>query len=115
MLCIATHGHSGVDVNIYGTGLALAKLSGNHENTDVGHFIKEYLELDLEAITKELTHGGVKSTDASHQDLSWMGKSLEDITKNPNWITDQVDCYHGEFKREVRGVLHSCAHHPHPQ
>ncbi|KAF8455853.1 alkaline-phosphatase-like protein [Terfezia claveryi] len=107
-----THGHSGVDVNIYGIGPALAKLSGNHENTDVGNFIRDYLELDLDAITKELTHKGVKNAD---EDLSWMGKSLADITQNPNWITNQVDCYHGEFKRELRGVLHPCAHQPHPQ
>lgn len=102
-----------MDVNIYGTGLAQDKLSGNHENTDVGKFIRDYLELDLDAVTKELSHGGVNTASASHQDLSWMGRSLEDITENPNWVTDQLDCYHGEFKREVKGVTHPCGDHAH--
>ena len=112
-LPVATHGHSAVDVNIYGIGAALSKLSSNHENTEVGNFLKDYLELDLDAVTQELLHGGVKTTTESHRDLSWMGRTLEDITNNPNWVTDQMDCYHGEFKREVKGVLHPCGPHQH--
>jgi alkaline phosphatase len=39
-------------VNIYAVGEpAREKLRGNHENTEIGHFIKEYLELDLDVIT----------------------------------------------------------------
>lgn len=49
----STHGHSGVDVNIYGSK-GSEKLIGNHENTDVGKFLREYLDVDVEAITKEL-------------------------------------------------------------
>ncbi|OBT59045.1 hypothetical protein VE04_01043 [Pseudogymnoascus sp. 24MN13] len=45
--------HSGVDVNIYGSK-GSEKLIGNHENTDVGKFLREYLDVDVEAITKEL-------------------------------------------------------------
>ena len=29
-------------------------MAGNHENTEIGHFIKEYLELDLDAVTRDL-------------------------------------------------------------
>lgn len=49
----STHGHTGVDVNIYGSK-GSEKLIGNHENTDVGKFLREYLDVDVEAITKEL-------------------------------------------------------------
>jgi alkaline phosphatase len=48
-------------VNIYAAGnpLTREKLRGNHENTQIGHFIKEYLDLDLEAITEILNaHSG---------------------------------------------------------
>jgi alkaline phosphatase len=39
-------------VNIYASGEpAISKLRGNHENTEIGHFIEEYLELDLDVIT----------------------------------------------------------------
>jgi alkaline phosphatase len=49
----STHGHSAVDVNIYGSAGSEA-LRGNHENTDIGEFLRNYLEVDLDAITKEL-------------------------------------------------------------
>lgn len=49
----STRGHSAVDVNIYGSE-GTEKLRGNHENTDVGKFLKNYLNVDVEAITKEL-------------------------------------------------------------
>jgi alkaline phosphatase len=44
-----------VDVNIYAFGDPIVeKLRGNHENTEIGQFIKEYLDLDLESVTKIL-------------------------------------------------------------
>lgn len=49
-----TVGHTGVDVNLYGYGNQLDKLFGNHENTEVGSFMVDYLGVDLQAITKEL-------------------------------------------------------------
>ena len=49
----STHGHSAVDVNIYGSAGTEA-LHGNHENTDVGKFLREYLDVDVQAITEEL-------------------------------------------------------------
>jgi len=51
----ATHGHSAVDVNIYAAGDPQhERLRGNHENTEIGKFIQDYLELDLEKITEAL-------------------------------------------------------------
>lgn len=51
----STHGHSAVDVNIYSSGGAAAeKIRGNVENTEVGKFLREYLGVNVNAITKEL-------------------------------------------------------------
>lgn len=51
----STHGHSAVDVNIYSSGgKAAEKLRGNVENTDVGRFLSEYLDVDVDEITREL-------------------------------------------------------------
>jgi alkaline phosphatase len=52
----STHGHTAVDVNIYAAGDPLARetLRGNHENTEIGGFIRQYLDLDLEAVTEIL-------------------------------------------------------------
>ena len=49
----STHGHSAVDVNVYGT-IGSESLRGNHENTEVGEFLRKYLDVDVDAITKEL-------------------------------------------------------------
>lgn len=51
----STHGHSAVDVNIYSSGgPGTEALRGNVENTDVGKFLRSYLNVDVEAITREL-------------------------------------------------------------
>ncbi|KAF2859023.1 alkaline phosphatase-like protein [Piedraia hortae CBS 480.64] len=52
-----THGHTGADVNIYSSDLELAAdLAGNHENTDVGRFLRKFLGVDreVEKVTAEL-------------------------------------------------------------
>ncbi|KAI1477867.1 alkaline phosphatase-like protein [Daldinia eschscholtzii] len=51
----STHGHSAVDVNIYSSGgPGTEAIRGNVENTDVGKYLREYLNVDVDAITKEL-------------------------------------------------------------
>ncbi|TGJ88406.1 hypothetical protein E0Z10_g303 [Xylaria hypoxylon] len=51
----STHGHSAVDVNIYSSGgPGTDALRGNVENTDVGEFLRGYLNVDVDAVTKEL-------------------------------------------------------------
>ncbi|KAL9025499.1 MAG: hypothetical protein Q9196_005688, partial [Gyalolechia fulgens] len=67
-----THGHSAVDVNIYTSDPEQARpLQGNRENTDVGKFLREYLDLDdeVENVTKELVE---KATG------DWMGRELDE-------------------------------------
>jgi alkaline phosphatase len=108
----STHGHSGgssspspdetlklitslaVDVNIYSTTKHSA-ISGNHENTEVGGFIRDYLGLDLQPITKELMEKSTQldAVAAMESRESWMGRrpaSDEGLSV--------LDHYHGDFK-----------------
>lgn len=87
----STHGHSALDVNIYASSPKHAKpLIGNHENTEIGDFIRDYLDLDLEPITTELNNGRWLGN------RSWMGKSLAEAPR-----TEELDHYHGDFKRAL--------------
>ncbi|KAI9478238.1 MAG: alkaline-phosphatase-like protein [Benjaminiella poitrasii] len=52
----ATHGHSGVDVNLYAYGQGAEYLIGSHENVQVGEFITKALDLNLTEITTKLNH-----------------------------------------------------------
>ncbi|KAF2119554.1 alkaline-phosphatase-like protein [Lophiotrema nucula] len=68
----STHGHSAADVNIYSSDpKAAMPLVGNHENTEVGDFLREYLGVDVDAVTKELKEKGVKLMGADG--VGWMG------------------------------------------
>ena len=87
----STHGHSATDVNIYASSPKhVRSLIGNHENTEIGEFLREYLDVDVDAITKELKEQGaiLSKTEA------WMGKPIEEGDK-----TGDLDHYHGDFKR----------------
>jgi alkaline phosphatase len=52
----STHGHTAVDVNIYSSGNidAVSAIRGNVENTNVGDFLRDYLDVNVDQITKEL-------------------------------------------------------------
>ena len=50
----STLGHSSVDVNLIAYGPNIDVLRGNHDNTEIGQFIAEQLELDLPAIADKL-------------------------------------------------------------
>ena len=79
----STHGHTAVDVNVYASDAGVAKaLIGNHENTEVGAFLRNYLDLDVEAITKELNEKGAEG---------WKGAEVGEATKLG------LNDYHGEF------------------
>jgi alkaline phosphatase len=82
----STHGHSAVDVNIYGTSGAEI-LRGNHENTEVGNFLRDYLDLDLTDITNELREKA-KTFDGDFKAAagSWMGArpNEEELRKAPD-------------------------------
>ncbi|KAF3909686.1 hypothetical protein AA313_de0208301 [Arthrobotrys entomopaga] len=103
----STHGHSAVDVNIYAYPRNLAeKLQGNHENTEIGEFLRNYLDVDVDAVTKKLRENGT--------DAAWMGRKLEDILEANHKSmgvggevgevdVEGMDAYHGVHKR-------SCMH-----
>jgi len=98
----ATHGHSAADVAIFASEGA-ERLRGNHENTEVGDFLRDYLDVDVASITKKLQEKGtsmVSGVSTIEQDgkLAWMGKSLEELDKG-DYDTDHVDCYHGDFRK----------------
>ncbi|KAI7905956.1 alkaline-phosphatase-like protein [Cokeromyces recurvatus] len=52
----ATHGHSGVDVNLYAYGQGSNHLFGSHENIQIGEFITKILDLNLTEISIKLNH-----------------------------------------------------------
>ncbi|KAG4216789.1 hypothetical protein PC116_g34730 [Phytophthora cactorum] len=68
----STHGHSAVDVNIYSSGgPGTEAIRGNVENTDVGKYLREYLNVDVDAITKELNEKlGSKRTFGINHDIA---------------------------------------------
>lgn len=77
----STHGHSAVDVNVYSSGgPGTERIRGNVENTEVGEFLREYLEVDVDSITKELRQK-MKSSEpplvAEEAAASVLGHSLE--------------------------------------
>ena len=96
-----THGHSAVDVNIYASSPDRVKaLIGNHENTEVGKFLSDYLDVDLKKITQELKDHA--SAQHQHQGQHWLGDPLldEEAEVHP-------DHYQGDFKRSLDyGHLH---------
>lgn len=74
----STHGHSGADVNIYASDKDVAHaLIGNHENTEVGKFMMNYLNVDVDAITEELKAKGTEWDQAHAAEGSWMGRRPE--------------------------------------
>ncbi|KAK7417891.1 vacuolar alkaline phosphatase [Neonectria magnoliae] len=57
----STHGHTAADVNIYSSGGPGAdKIRGNVENTDIGEFLRSYLNVNIDEISEELREKTVK-------------------------------------------------------
>lgn len=109
----STHGHSAADVNIYSSDpKAALPLVGNHENTEVGDFLREYLGVDVESVTKELREKGkeLKVLDANGTEVSWMGKIPEEGERLDG--QNHLASYGGDFKK--RHLLHGrgcdCGH-----
>ncbi len=50
----STSGHTGIDINVYAYGSGMHRLVGNQDNTNVGKVIQDVLELDLDAVTRDL-------------------------------------------------------------
>ena len=59
--------------------------------------MREWLDVDVDSITKELLEKGTSfdSMNAAGERESWMGKPLE-FGK----VVDKLDCYHGDFKHK---------------
>ena len=90
-----------VDVNIYASNPKHARpLIGNHENTEIGVFLREYLDADTEAVTKELKEQLATSPRFAH----WLGKPLDESKTMAD-----LDHYQGDFKRSLEcacGAVH---------
>jgi hypothetical protein len=84
-----------VDVNIYGSA-GSEPLHGNHENTEIGEFIKDYLKLDLKSVTKKLQEKGTQfdMLSANSDVVSSMAKS----PKQGGRELDQLDLYHSNLR-----------------
>jgi alkaline phosphatase len=97
----STHGHSGADVNIYASNHALAApLRGNHENTEVGEFLREFLglEAEVEKVTRLLReHMHAVDVDAE----AWLGRIPEAHERLDG--QDHLDDYGGDHKTRGMG------------
>lgn len=72
----STHGHSGVDVNLYAYPHDLAEpLMGGHENTDICDFIKETMLIDLGPVTADLNRRVASSRLSSPRLIRWSRNS----------------------------------------
>jgi alkaline phosphatase len=103
----STHGHSAADVNIYSSDArAAAALVGNHENTEVGQFLSNYLDVDVKAVTDELREkgAGLMVQGAHGEQVSWMGKKPDDGARldGQTHLTDPA-----RFGKKKRHALHS--------
>lgn len=76
----STHGHTAVDVNIYGSAGSEA-LRGNHENVEVGKFLRDYLDVDVQSVTEELVEKSKSFKITGADQTGWTGKipSEEDL------------------------------------
>jgi alkaline phosphatase len=101
----STHGHSAADVNIYTSDRKIASaLAGNHENTEVGDFLRDYLGVDVDAVTKELKEKGkdLKMLDVNGTEVGWMGAIPEEGQRLDGQT--HMASYGGDFKK--RHLLH---------
>jgi len=73
----STHGHSAIDVNIYGSA-GSEELRGNHENTEIGKFLREYLDVDVDAVTEELNAKSRSFRASSQTPHDWTGRIPND-------------------------------------
>ena len=93
-------------MNIYTSDPQRAKpLIGNHENTEIGTFMRDYLDLDLDAITDQLkSHDDANAQQHKQQ---WKGKPMPEAEMN---ALAHQDHYQGDFKKRKRGLECGCLH-----
>ena len=111
----STHGHSAADVNIYASHPDHApQLVGNHENIEVGEFLANYLDLNLESVTQELKDKTLKQGSTGLDgdpsgDIGaglgwegWMGPTDLPGEEHEHAGLVRLDEYHGDFKARKR-------------
>lgn len=93
----STHGHSAADVNIYASDPNIAKaLQGNHENTEIGLFMMDYLGVDVKEVTRELQQKNGVWNSRYADGYGWMGKiPVEGENMDGG---SHLQKYQGEFK-----------------
>lgn len=88
-------------MNIYASSPDHARpLLGNHENTEVGAFLRDYLDVDTDAVTEELK----EQLTTSSRFRDWLGKPIGDAR-----MVAGLDHYQGDFKRGLEcgcGAVH---------
>ncbi|WPH01588.1 alkaline phosphatase-like protein [Acrodontium crateriforme] len=91
----STHGHSAADVNIYTSDPHAAHaLRGNHENTEVGEFLRSYLDVESEVM--EVTQKLKDNLKVLGE--SWLGSvPLSDERLDGQ---DHLEKYHGDHKHK---------------
>lgn len=96
----STHGHSGADVNIYASDPDVAKaLQGNHENTEIGQFMMDYLGVDTKSVTEQLKEGTQIWDDVYADGKGWMGEA-----GGPSDGGSHLERYQGQFRKARRYV-----------
>jgi alkaline phosphatase len=109
----STHGHSAADVNIYSSDpTAASALVGNHENTEVGDFLRDFLDVDVEAVTRELRSKGkgLKVLGQNGSEVSWLGEVPEKGVRLDGQT--HLASYGGDFRKRhvVHGRECGCGH-----
>lgn len=102
-----SHGHTAVDVNIYASNPKHARaLIGNHENTEVGKFLADFLDVDVEAVTKELVKKGVRTHGQGEGDWAWMGP-MRPQSSEANLDEDMhTGLYHSGSGEHIEAQIH---------
>lgn len=83
----STHGHSAVDVNVYGSE-GTEVLRGNHENTEIGEFLRNYLGVDVSAITKQLRQKSQTFAPLAESRQSWPSTGHPESTDHYHRTTE---------------------------
>jgi alkaline phosphatase len=87
-------------------------LVGNHENTEVGDFLRDFLDVDVQAVTRELRQkgAGLKVLGKNGTEVGWMGK----VPKKGQRLDGQTHLasYGGDFRKRhiVHGNECGCGH-----
>ena len=71
---------------------------GSRENTEVGVFLREYLDVDVDAVTRELVEKGAGWGGGAGMD--WMGRRPEVGERVEGG--SHLDHYEGDFKKHKR-------------